>query len=128
MREAGRIREAGADGGVGSLPAGAVVLSRVSFNDADAATGTLGLSTHYAQVGTLTASRTLTLSDTTKAAASSSVPVAFVVFDESGTATGSDTIVLSPESGTINGAASVAITVGHGAFAVYTDGTDWFAR
>lgn len=101
---------------------------RKTFNDAAADTDTLGLGTHYAQVGTLTAPRTLTLSDTTKALASATRPVSFVVFDESGSADGTNKIILSPESGNINGVSTLEITAGFGNFEVYTFGGDWFAR
>jgi hypothetical protein len=70
----------------------------------------------------------LTLSDSTKSLATLAVPIAFVVFDESGSVTGVNTIVLTPESGLINGAPTLAIAVGRGSFEVYTDGTNWFAR
>lgn len=102
--------------------------ARLTFSNVAATTAALGLGTHYAQVGTMTASRILTLSDATKALASATQPVSFLVFDESGTVTGTNTIVLTPESGLINGAASLAITVGFGNFEIYTFGGDWFAR
>ena len=122
----------GTSGGVpilgGRSPGGAAQESRKTFDDADANTGALGLATHYAQVGTLTAPRTLTLSDATKALATATVPIEFLVFDESDSADGTNKIILSPESGSINGVSSVEITVGNGSVMVYTFGGDWFAR
>ncbi len=116
----------GLQGPPGIVPG--VTISRATFNNADADTETLGLVTHYAQVGTLTAPRVLTLSDATKALATATVPVAFLVIDESNSVTATNSITLVPESGTISGAASVAITVGGGEWEIYTDGNNWFAR
>lgn len=101
---------------------------RKTFSNAAASTAGLGLASIYAQVGTMSAPRTLTLSNATRDLATTAAPVSFTVFDESGSADGTNKIILDPESGNINGASTVEITAGFGNFEVYTFGGDWFAR
>jgi len=47
--------------------------------------------------------------------------------DESGGA-GTNNITVTPQTGTIDGAASVLITANYGILRVYSDGNSWFSR
>jgi len=71
---------------------------------------------------TLTVSRTVTLPDSAVTARE------WVIADETGNTTSGLEIILSPESGTINGDATLAINSPFGSFVVYRNGTNWIAR
>ena len=68
-----------------------------------------------------TTSRTITLSDVDKVAGR----IIFIK-DESGGATAFP-ISVAPETGTLDGAASVPISVDYGCLRVYSDGSNWFS-
>ena len=69
----------------------------------------------------ITAARVVTL------LAASTVPGRqLVVKDESGLASGTLTITVTPASGTIDGAASKVVNTAYGVLRVYSNGTNWF--
>ena len=68
------------------------------------------------------APRTITLSDADKIDCKE-----IDIKDESGGA-GTNNITISPQSGTIDGAASVVISANYGVARVYSNGTNWFTR
>jgi hypothetical protein len=69
-----------------------------------------------------TAPRNITLDDDDKIDAKR-----ITVKDESGNA-GVNNITITPESGTIDGAASVQIVVNYGVVRIYSDGSNWFSE
>lgn len=102
--------------------AGGVIFRRATFSNAaytiDNAAG-FG-DTFVAQVGTMSASRTVTLPAASTAGAGRLV----VVVDESGSVTGTNTIVVSRAgSDTINGATTQTINAAYGILRLVSDGT-----
>lgn len=91
---------------------------RTTFSNADA---TISAGTHYlAQIGTLSAARTVTLP------AASAVPAGFelIVADESGTVTATNTIIITRAgSDTVNGGTSTTLNTAYGRTTLISDGT-----
>lgn len=76
---------------------------------------------NYIGVTDTAAPRTITLSDVNKVDGQW-----YVIKDESGQADSTNYIEIVPESGTLDGVASIIINKANGAIGVYSDGTDWF--
>jgi hypothetical protein len=73
----------------------------------------------------LTAARALTLPGQ-----GSTLPAGqeFVVKDESGSCSGSNTISINPPSGTIDGVSQIVLNTAYAKATIYTNGTNWFTR
>lgn len=98
---------------------GGLIWNRTAVADANYT----ALATDYLIAYTsLTAARTVTL----PAGATNNAGQWYVIKDESGSAGLVTTITVAPASGTIDGAASIAINSSHGVFRVYSNGANWF--
>lgn len=73
----------------------------------------------------LSAARVVTLP-----AQGSTVPAGqeFIIKDESGSCSGTNTITITPPAGTIDGAANVVLNTAYAKVTLYTNGTNWFTR
>jgi hypothetical protein len=115
----GRLRKIAAD----EWEFTATAAGRSSFSDVNYTV--LASDRYVAQIGTLTASRTVTLP------AANAVPAGttIVVADESGTVTGSNTLVITRAgSDTINGGTTWTINAARGVTSLVSDGTSkWLA-
>ncbi len=52
----------------------------------------------------------------------------FIIKDESGNCSGSNTITITPASGTIDGAANKVVNTAYGVQRIYSNGTNWFTE
>ncbi|HSE61406.1 MAG TPA: glycosyl hydrolase family 28-related protein [Candidatus Saccharimonadales bacterium] len=108
----------GATTGAATIPNG-FARGRTAVNDANYLVVTTDSKVCYTA---LSAARTVTLP-----AASSMPGQELVVKDESGSCSGVNTITTTPSSGTIDGAASLAISTAYGVLRIYSNGTQWFS-
>lgn len=108
------------------IPSSGSILSAAQFT-ATTTTAALGSSSIYAYTGTGAVDATLTISNSLIALGSTSNYYRFLVHDESGLlVTNGTKITIVPESGLIDGAASVDIIADYGGFYIETNGTNLF--
>jgi hypothetical protein len=100
---------------------GGYTVKRTTFSNA--AYTALTSDYYVVQVGTMSASRTVAL----PAAATAAGGKVYVIKDESGSVTGTNTIVIDP-NGTekIDGATTLTISAAYGGARIYSDGANWF--
>jgi hypothetical protein len=97
---------------------GALSFTRATFNDAPYVISTSNC--YVGQIGSMSASRTVTLPNASAVAPGGTV----IIADESGTVTSTNTIVISRAgSNTINGNTTFAISVANGSVMLVSDGT-----
>jgi len=100
---------------------------RGKVNVADTNYGTSALTDDYIIAFTsLSAARTVTISDEDIASGSITVPRIMIIKDESGSCSGANTITIALESGNIDGAANVVLDTAYSSITLYLNGTNGF--